>query len=167
MTFSLSGVICGDNFAAIKLIQMKHKVDTSWKGNMQFEALVNGHSIMMDAKEESGGMDAGPRPKELMLSALAGCTGMDVVAILGRMRIQPSSFNIIVEAEVTEEHPKHYTSMHIIYEFEGDDLDEDKLRKAIELSQEKYCGVSAVYKKAMPVSYDIRIKSNAGLVLSE
>jgi len=140
---------------------MKHKVDTSWKGNMQFETVVNGHAIMMDAKEESGGLDAGPRPKELMLSALAGCTGMDVVSILKKMRITPLSFNVFVEAEVTEEHPRHYTSMHIIYEFEGENLDEEKLRKAIELSQERYCGVSAVYKKAMPVTYSIKIKSLA------
>lgn len=146
---------------------MKHRVNTSWKGDMQFESIVNGHSIILDAKPESGGLDVGPRPKELMLSALAGCTGMDVVSILKKMRIEPASINIIVEAEVTEEHPKHYTSMHIIYEFEGDNLEEDKIRKAIELSQEKYCGVSAVYKKAMPVTFDIRLKTMADFALSE
>lgn len=124
---------------------------------MQFEAMVGGHSLVMDAKEESGGMDAGPRPKELMLAALAGCTGMDVVAILKKMRVELKGFNVRIEAELTEEHPKHYQSMHIIYEFEGNDLDEDKLKKAIELSQDRYCGVSAVYRKAMPVTYEILV----------
>jgi putative redox protein len=124
---------------------------------MQFEASINGHSLVMDAKEESGGMNAGPRPKELMLAALAGCTGMDVVAILKKMRVELKGFNVRIEAELTEEHPKHYQSMHIIYEFEGNDLDEDKLKKAIELSQDRYCGVSAVYRKAMPVTYEILV----------
>lgn len=124
---------------------------------MQFEAMVGGHSLVMDAKEESGGNDAGPRPKELMLAALAGCTGMDVVAILKKMRVELKGFNVRIEAELTEEHPKHYQSMHIIYEFEGNDLDEDKLKKAIELSQDRYCGVSAVYRKAMPVTYEILV----------
>lgn len=136
---------------------MKHTLNTAWNGNMQFEAMVGGHSLVMDAKEESGGMDAGPRPKELMLAALAGCTGMDVVAILKKMRVELKGFNVRIEAELTEEHPKHYQSMHIIYEFEGNDLDEDKLKKAIELSQDRYCGVSAVYRKAMPVTYEILV----------
>jgi putative redox protein len=82
---------------------------------------------------------------------------MDVISILKKMRIEPKTFNINIEAEVTEEHPKHYSSMHLIYEFSGDGLDEDKLRKAIELSQDRYCGVSVVYRKAMPVTYEIKI----------
>lgn len=137
---------------------MKHTLNTEWNGNMQFEASVNGHSLIMDAKEESGGMNAGPRPKELMLAALAGCTGMDVVAILKKMRVDLKGFNVNVEAELTEAHPKHYESMHIIYEFEGDNLEEDKLKKAIELSQNTYCGVSAVYRMAMPITYEIVVK---------
>jgi putative redox protein len=140
-----------------KTIAMKNTVVTAWKGNMQFEANVSGHSIMMDALPAVGGEDKGARPKELMLASLAGCTGMDVVSILKKMRVQFEGLDIIVEGDVTEEHPKHYQRMHIIYVFKGKDLPPDQLKKAIELSQDRYCGVSAVYKKAIEVSYEVRI----------
>ncbi len=136
---------------------MKHKIETSWQGNMKFDALVSGHHITMDALPAVGGQDAGARPKELMLAALAGCTGMDVISILQKMRVNIEDFHVDVEADVTEEHPKHYTAMHIIYSFKGRDLDAEKLERAIELSQEKYCGVSAVYRKAMPITHEIKI----------
>jgi putative redox protein len=136
---------------------MKQTLNTSWKGNMEFDALVGDHHLIMDAAPEVGGNNAGVRPKALMLASLAGCTGMDVISILKKMRIEPKTFDIKIEAELTEEHPKHYTAMHLIYEFSGDGLEEDKLRKAIELSQERYCGVSAVYRKALELTYEIRI----------
>ncbi|NVN96537.1 MAG: OsmC family protein [Bacteroidetes bacterium] len=134
---------------------MKHIVNTAWAGKMKFDTEVNGHHIILDAAEDVGGENAGPRPKALMLSALAGCTGMDVVSILKKMKVEPEYFNIKIEADLTEEHPKVYSKVHIIYEFKGKDLEIKKLQKAIELSQEKYCGVSAMYKKAMDVSYEI------------
>jgi putative redox protein len=136
---------------------MKHIVDTSWQGEMKFDALVSGHHVTMDALPVSGGNDEGARPKELMLAALAGCTGMDVISILKKMRIEPVFFNVRVEAEMTEEHPKHYKAMHIIYEFKGDGLEMDKLQKAVDLSQERYCGVSTVYRKALEITYEINI----------
>jgi putative redox protein len=136
---------------------MKHKVETAWKGDMKFDAEVSGHQIIMDALPEVGGNNSGPRPKELMLASLAGCTGMDVVSILKKMRVDVEAFNITVEADVTDEHPKHYTTMHLVYQFKGKELDPEKLKKAVELSQDKYCGVSAVYRKAMPVTYEIKI----------
>ncbi len=137
---------------------MKHSVDTSWKGNMTFEASVSGHPVVMDAMPEAGGENKGARPKELMLAALAGCTGMDVASILKKMRVAFTDLKIRVEADVTEEHPKHYERMHIIYEFTGDNLPMEQLKKAVDLSQERYCGVSHVYKKTMPVTYEIRVK---------
>ena len=136
---------------------MKHTVDTSWQGNMKFDAMVSGHHIVMDALPESGGNDEGARPKQLMLAALAGCTGMDVVSIFKKMHVEPEYFNVRVEAEMTEEHPKHYTAMHIIYEFKGEGLEMEKLRKAVDLSQERYCGVSAAYRKAIQITYEIVI----------
>ena len=136
---------------------MKHTVDTLWQGNMKFDAVVSGHHVIMDALPLVGGNDEGARPKELMLAALAGCTGMDVVSILKKMRIEPEYFNLKVEAEMTEEHPKHYTSMHITYEFKGENLEIEKLQKAVEMSQEKYCGVSTVYRKAMEITHEIKI----------
>lgn len=124
---------------------------------MVFESEVDGHKIKVDAKPEVGGTNQGPRPKPLMMVSLAGCTAMDVISILNKMRVEVEEFNIKVEGELTEEHPKHYISMHIIYEFRGKDLPESKLEKAIMLSQENYCGVSATYKKALKLTYEIRI----------
>lgn len=136
---------------------MKHTVNTSWQGNMKFDAVVSGHHVIMDALPAVGGNDEGARPKELMLASLAGCTGMDVISILKKMHVEPEYFNMRVEAEMTEEHPKHYISMHIIYEFKGEGLEMDKLQKAIDLSQERYCGVSFAYRKAMAVTSEIVI----------
>lgn len=136
---------------------MKHVVDTEYKDAMAFVAKVNGHEVVVDAVPEVGGRDSGPRPKELMLAALGGCTGMDVISILNKMRVEVEYFNVRVEAEVTEEHPKHYTAMHIIYQFKGKDLPMDKLEKAINLSQDRYCGVSHVYRKAMKLTHEIQI----------
>jgi putative redox protein len=136
---------------------MKHSVDLSWTDNVAFEAEMDGHKITIDAGEESGGNNLGPRPKKLMLTALAGCTGIDVIMILKKMKVVPEAFNVIVEADVTEEHPKHYTKMKVIYQFKGKDLPLDKLEKAVRLSEEKYCGVTAVYKKAMNMELEIRV----------
>ncbi|MHC1703687.1 MAG: OsmC family protein [Tenuifilaceae bacterium] len=136
---------------------MKHKIETSWKGNMKFDALVSGHHVTMDAMPEVGGENSGPRPKELMLASLAGCTGMDVISILRKMKVNVESFNIDIEADLTEEHPRHYTKMHLIYLFKGENLEFEKLKKAVDLSQEKYCGVSAAYRKAMELTYEIKI----------
>lgn len=136
---------------------MIHKIKTSWMGNMQFDAEVNNHHLTLDAMPDVGGTDKGPRPKELMMVSLAGCTGMDVISILNKMRVNLTKFNIEIVAELTEEHPKHYKKMHIIYQFEGHALDEEKIKKAIELSQDRYCGVSATYRKAMDLTHEIQI----------
>lgn len=136
---------------------MKHVVDTEYKEGMAFVSKVNGHDVVIDAVAEVGGQDLGPRPKELMLAALGGCTGMDVISILKKMRVEVDYFNVKVEAEMTEEHPKHYTAMHTIYQFKGKYLPMDKLEKAINLSQDRYCGVSYVYRKAMKITHEIQI----------
>ena len=137
---------------------MKQILNMNWKGDMAFETEMSGHKVVVDAAPEVGGKDLGPRPKELMLVSLAGCTGMDVISILKKMRVELSGFNVRVEANMTEEHPKHYDEMKIVYEFSGENLDEAKLKKAIDLSMDGYCGVSVVYRKAMPVNYEIVIK---------
>jgi putative redox protein len=133
------------------------KIHIDWQGDMSFETELNGHKLILDASPEGGGGDKGPRPKPLMLIALAGCTGMDVVSILKKMRVELAGLRVWVEAEQTDEHPKQYSSMKVIYEFKGKDLPMDKLEKAVNLSEERYCGVSAVYRKAMPVSTEIRV----------
>lgn len=136
---------------------MNHVVNTQWAGNMKFDSAVSGHHLIMDALPEGGGENSGPRPKELMLSALAGCTGMDVIAILRKMKITPESFEVNITAEVTEEHPKHYKKVHISYVFRGKDLPLEKLQQAVNLSQDKYCGVSYMFKQFSEVTFEIVI----------
>ena len=136
---------------------MKHNVDVTWDADMAFDVNVGDHTLRIDAGEKVGGKNSGPPPKPLMLAALGGCTGMDVVSILRKMRVDLTYFNVKVEADSTEEHPKHYYKMKIIYEFKGNNLDREKLEKAVNLSEEKYCGVSEVYRKAMELSTEIRI----------
>ncbi|WP_163715448.1 OsmC family protein [Mangrovibacterium lignilyticum] len=136
---------------------MKHFLDLAWKQNMAFDTDIDGHKLVFDAAEESGGDNLGPRPKKLMLAALAGCTGMDVIMILKKMKIEPEGFNVIVEGDVADDHPKKYTKMKVIYQFKGANLPMDKLEKAVSLSEEKYCGVSAVYKAALDLTTEIRI----------
>ncbi len=136
---------------------MQSVVDVKWNGDLSFEAIIEDHRIMMDLDEERGGRNSGPRPKPLMLASLGGCSGLDVVSILKKMKIYPEYFNMKIIADQTEELPKKYHKIHIIYEFKGDDLQEGKIKKAIELSQDKYCGVSAVYKKSIEMTYEIKI----------
>jgi putative redox protein len=135
----------------------KHIIQTEWKGDMAFEADVNGHKVIMDATVEGGGQDSGSSPKKLMLVALSGCTGMDVVSILKKMRVDIDKCSIEVQGDVAEEHPKRYTKMHVIYKFTGKNLPLDKLEKAVKMSEETYCGVEALYRKAIEVTSEIRI----------
>ncbi len=136
---------------------MKNKVEISWKDEMGFNADVNDHRLILDADEMVGGHNRGPRPKPLMLVALAGCTGMDVISILRKMKIELDDFSVIVEGELTDEHPKFYHRVHLVYQFKGEDLDPEKLEKAINLSQEKYCGVSAMFREFADLTHEIRI----------
>lgn len=135
----------------------REEIKVDWLENMVFKAEVNGHEIILDAVEAVGGENRGPRPKPLMMVALAGCTGMDVVSILRKMRVEVEGFAVRVVGDLTEEHPKHFEKMHVIYEFKGKDLPIDKLEKAISLSEERYCGVSVSYRKAMGITSEIKI----------
>jgi putative redox protein len=136
---------------------MKQEALLSWKGKMEFETELYGHKITVDAAPEGGGENKGTRPKILLFTALAGCSGMDVISILKKMQIEPEEFHVRVEGEMAEEHPKYYENMNIIYEFKGENLPIEKLKKAIDLSLDKYCGVAALFKKAIPISYEIRL----------
>ena len=141
-----------------KRIYMKNKINTLWKDNMAFEATINGFKIILDADDAVGGENRGPRPKPLTLVSLAGCTAMDVISILKKMRVVPEYFNVEVEGELTEEHPKYFHSINIKYIFRGKDLPMDKLEKAINLSQDRYCGVSAMLLKVATFTHEIVIE---------
>jgi putative redox protein len=134
------------------------KIDAQLTGNMAFEMDLDGHRFITDTSVENGGNNLGPRPKQMLLAGLIGCTGIDVVSILNKMKVDLDDLNIKVEAESSEEHPKVYTSIHLTYIFKGKDLPKEKLERAVSLSQERYCGVSAMLKKAAPVTYEIIIK---------
>ncbi|HTM94070.1 MAG TPA: OsmC family protein [Flavisolibacter sp.] len=134
---------------------MAHKVETQWMGKMQFNALVNGHTIVMDGPEKVGGEDNGPIPKPFVLTALSGCTGMDVVSILRKQGIEVNDFNIVVTGEISKPHPIVYTSIHLIYEFKGNEAYKEVVLKAVTDSQEKFCGVSNMLKRILPVTWDV------------
>jgi putative redox protein len=139
---------------------MEHQIETQWMGKMQFNALVNGHTIIMDAPEKVGGEDHGPIPKPFVLTALSGCTGMDVAAILRKSKNEVSSLNIKVIGELSKESPIQYIAIHLEYNFKGDEKDKDAALNAVTLSQEKYCGVSSMLKKIMPVTWDVIYNEN-------
>jgi len=138
---------------------MKNNQTITWIEDLTFEGNVNGHKIVLDAEKKVGGKDRGPTPKPLMITSLLGCTAMDVISILKKMRVDVKDFKVHAEAELTEEHPKHYTKIHLIYEFTGKDLPKEKLEKAVTLSQDRYCGVSYVYKKVIDLTYEIKINN--------
>ncbi len=136
---------------------MSHAISCTWNDGMSFDTHVNGHTITMDADDSAGGEDRGPRPKPMLLASLAGCTGMDVIAILKKMNQSPSYFNIKVEGALNDEHPKYYQNIKLVYEFKEDDgLDTGKVERAVKLSQEKYCGVSALLRHSSTLDYEIR-----------
>lgn len=134
---------------------MAHEVEVQWMGKMQFNALINGHTVIMDGPEKVGGEDNGPIPKPFVLTALAGCTGMDVAAILRKAKKEVNDFDMKVTGEISKTLPIQYTSIHIIYDFKGPHENEEAALKAVTDSQEKYCGVSSMLKKAMPVSWEV------------
>jgi putative redox protein len=122
---------------------------------MSFGSIQDGHEISLDVSKEAGGQDSGARPKTLLLTALGGCTAMDVVSILGKMRVEFDGLKVHLDADLTEEHPKVFKSIHVKYVFSGKDLPLDKLERAVSLSQEKYCGVGAMLVKACPIMHEI------------
>ena len=135
----------------------KHTIKTSWKGGLAFESDLNGHKRTMDAPVEAGGQNSGPGPKKLQLVSLSGCTGMDIVSILKKMRVDFTNLDIEVQGDVTDENPKHYYKMHVIYTISGKNLPLDKIEKAVKMSEETYCGVGALYRKAIEVSSEIKL----------
>lgn len=144
---------------------MKREVHIDWKEGFEFVADLDGHKITIDLPQENGGTNSGPRPKPFMLLALAGCTGIDVVGMLKKMKVDIKGLSISVEGEMQDEFPKAFESMKVIYQFMGKDLPMDKLQKVVELSRDKYCGVSATLKPLIPMVYEIRTEEGDSVVL--
>lgn len=126
---------------------------TTWKGAHEFTSNLDHNSIELDGSKKKGF-----GPKALLLSGLAGCSGIDIVDILEKMRVEFSDFIIETSAEQTDEHPRVFKEVMITYRLKTAKENEDKIKKAIELSLEKYCGVSAMLKKNSPVNYKLIIE---------
>ncbi|WFA09089.1 OsmC family protein [Tissierella sp. Yu-01] len=134
------------------------KLSGKLSGNMAFEMDLNGHKLITDGAPEIGGQGLGYRPKTLLLAGLIGCTGIDVMMITRKMQIEFEDVNIEVETDTTEEDPKVYKYIKMVYRFKGKNLPFDKIKRAVDLSMEKYCGVSAMLSKAAPITYEILIE---------
>ncbi|MBU2526703.1 MAG: OsmC family protein [Bacteroidetes bacterium] len=131
---------------------MSIEINTVWKGNMQLESENPGGKFLIDAAPDDGGNGDGFRPKALMLSALAGCSGLDIAMLIKKMRLNVDNFEIKTKANLTDEHPKYYDKVWVSYHFYGKDLDRDKLQKIVDLSVDKYCGVMEMFRKFADVS---------------
>lgn len=127
-------------------------------GGLAFEVELQGHKFWLDGDESVGGTNKGPRPKALLLSGLAGCTGMDVASILSKMKMPYERLTLEIDAHQTDSHPKVYDKIHIKYIFKGDELDMSKIEKAINLSQEKYCGASAMLGETAEITHEIVVE---------
>ena len=158
-----------------KIMSTTNHITTKWVGGMAFESNnPSGLDLRIDAGPESGGEGSGYRPKALMLSALAGCSGLDVASLIKKMKLKVDDFQIetiailtnsgrapsIVSnmtgstlaqietiANLTDEHPKYYDAVTVEYHFHGKELDEKKLQRAVDLSVEKYCGVMEMFRQ--------------------
>lgn len=127
----------------------------SWNGDMAFSSVTpSGHEIKIDAAKEIGGNNSGARPTELLLNAVAGCTGIDIISILHKMRLNPTSFHMEVEGTRADDHPRRFTDINIHYALEGD-LPEEKVIRAIQLSKDKYCSVAHSLNSTITASYSI------------
>jgi putative redox protein len=124
------------------------KTTTIWKGGTAYESFQNGAKVELNS-------GAGFSPKALLLTGLAGCSGIDVVEILEKMRVPFADLEIDAEAEQTEDHPRVFTTIHLTYKVKTEEENREKIRKAIDLSLEKYCGVAAMLKKNSAIEYSI------------
>ncbi|MEI6264709.1 MAG: OsmC family protein [Sphingobacteriia bacterium] len=129
------------------------KVTTTWKEALAFDANADGHIVRLDTTKEGGGLDSGMSPKKMLLASLCGCSGMDIVDILQKMKVHFTQLEITAEAEQTDEHPKVFKSIELVYHCNVSATDEDKFKRAVNLSMEKYCGISAMLAKHCAINY--------------
>ena len=136
---------------------VKNTVTTVWTQKEQFESdNPSGHKLtMFSASDEENKDTIGFGPKALMLSSLAGCSGLDVVSLLTKMRAEVADFKIEITAELTDEHPKYYNKVKVDYHFSDAELKPEKIQKAVNLSVTKYCGVMEMFRQFAEVETEI------------
>ena len=137
------------------------EVTVRWINGMQFVGKTgSGHTVVMDTSTEFGGENMAPTPMELLLVALGGCTGMDVMSILRKMQVGCECMEINIKGERNDEHPRVFKKIELTYRVKGKGIPEDKVKRAVELSQEKYCPISAVLKTVADITYRVEIENN-------
>jgi putative redox protein len=134
-------------------MELEAKID--WEQGLAFRAHLGGFSLPLGGEPKVEGEQSGFRPTELLLVGLAGCTGMDVISILGKMKVKVGKFHVAAAAQVAAEHPKKFLSIVVTYSFAGEGITPEPLRKAISLSEEKYCGVRASLLPGIAISHEI------------
>ena len=138
-----------------KMADTNH-VSTRWLGGMAFESTnPSGLTLRIDASPEDGGAGSGLRPKALMLSALAGCSGLDVASIIQKMKLDVRDFHIDIDADLSESQPQTYTRLILNFHFYGTNLDLKKLERAVALSVDKYCGVMAMFRNFSKITWKV------------
>lgn len=139
------------------------KVQVDFNGSMEFTGLSqSGHKVTMDASEGVGGHNHGPRPSEMLLLSLGGCTGMDVVSLLKKFETPFEGFAMDLEGELAPEHPKAVTNIHVKYKLDGENLDQEKIWLAITKSMTKY----SVVGHSLNAKITYELQANGELVKS-
>lgn len=133
-------------------VTVKHIKGMHFQGEGSSKVVSN-----MDASVTAGGTGHGTSPMELLLMSIAGCSGMDIVSILEKMQVKVNRFVTIVEGERSNDHPRVFKDIEVVYKFWGDALSEDKLQRAVQLSIDKYCSVANMIDKAANLTYRIEI----------
>jgi putative redox protein len=145
-----------------EVVKLATKAQVSWLGGMCFLGRTeSGHVVLLDGAPEVGGRERGPRPMEVLLVALGGCTGMDVVSILQKMREPLEGLELEISGHRAGEHPRVYTDIEIRYRARGEGLDPEKVRRAVELSAQRYCSVGNMLGRAARLSYFVEVNGTS------
>ena len=136
----------------------KTNINAKLIGNMAFQMEINGHTVITDTIPLNGGNNLGPTPKPLILAGLIGCSGIDIMMLAKKMNLDIKDVNVEVEAESRDEDPKIYNYIKLVYKFKGNDLSYSSLEEVVKLSMEKYCGVTAMIKDTVPITYEVKIE---------
>lgn len=135
----------------------KHRVVTTWAGELAFDSAIGPYTVRIEKQPDTGAVVSGPGPKSLLLTALTGCTAIDVAMLLPKMRVPFSALSIEAEADLTDEHPKVYKEIRLVYRVACPPEREEKVRQAIALSLDKYCGVAAMLRAHCPINWALTI----------
>jgi putative redox protein len=146
---------------------MARDVTLTLDEGMRFRARTGtGHELLLDASGDAGGVNAGPRPTELVLVALGSCGAMDVVSILRKMRQEVTAYEVSAHGETASEHPKRYVRIELVHRLTGPALSEANVRRAIHLSMSRYCPVFALLAPAVPIAVRYEIRETADGIMS-